>query len=773
MKASRTTYQLILVLSLILAGCNLRKYVPAKEKIYAGTEIEMVEYPGVSKNERNVIKTQLETLARPKPNGKFRVWLYYVIGQPKKDSSFRATLRRKLGKEPVYATSRSIIVNTNVWANYLENEGYFHPSIEGHLEEKGYEAKGVYKVLLRPRYMIDSVRFIGGDTALVGKDFKQAEALTLLKPNTPYKLDNVKLELERISQALKRKGYFYFNSNYVAVLADSAKGDHKTRLYMAIKPDMPEAAGRQYYIRNVYVYPNYTLSNAAQDTNRSRAFRTTGGLRVVDSSRSYDERLFHGVIGFKPGRRYNSRVQDVTLSRLINLGTFKFVRNRFAPDIQGDSTVLDVHYYLTPYPKKSLQIEIAGTSKSTSLAGTQLTVSWRDRNVFRRGELLTINASGGIEVQVGANNQGVTNYSYGLDATITYPRLVSPFKIDYDRRQVLPKTNVSIGYKTILRSQLYRINSFSTSFGYSFRGNTRVEHTVVPLSLSYVFVPESSLGDKFYELLTDPNVSPQYFALIQGNRLIPSSLYTLHFNSAPQVATQYSQQLIFNFEPAGNVFSLLFKKDSDGDGFKDLFGVTYSQYVKADVDTRHYLKINPDVTWASRAFVGTGIPYGNSTSLPFVKQYFVGGSNSIRAFRPRAVGPGRYVRDTDDSTPLLQDGGGDMKLEVNTELRMKFNKYLNGALFVDAGNVWVYKDETLYGAEAVFSKDFLKELAVGTGIGLRIDITYFVLRFDLAMPLRKPWLEEKNRWVFNQINFGDSSWRKDNLLLNIAVGYPF
>ncbi|WP_420154622.1 BamA/TamA family outer membrane protein [Siphonobacter sp.] len=764
-----------LVITTLVVSCNVKKYIPEKERLYSGTEIEMLPFEGVSKKDRKALQGELAGLARPKPNSQifgfpYRVWLYYVIGEPKKDSSFRASLRRKLGQEPVFANSRSVVTNANIWKAFLQNEGYFHSEVAGKLEEKGYKAKGIYQVRVHRRYTLDSVRFVT-DTALVGKDFKLTQEKTLLKPPVPYRLDNLKLERERITQEMKRKGYYYFNPDYVAILGDTNTNNYKAKLYLALKPEMPEAAARQYYIRNVYIYPNYTLNNAVQDTNRREAFRTTAGFQVVDSSRTYDERLFHSVIGFKPGRRYNSRVQDITLSRLINLGTFKFVRNRFAPDTQGDSTVLDVHYYLTPYPKKSLRAEIAGTSKSNSLAGSQLTLSWRNRNFFKRAELLTINATGGIEAQLGAGGQGVSNFSYGLNATLTFPRLVSPIAIDYDRRQVLPKTNLTLGYQAIVRRQFYRLNSFTGSFGYAFRGSSKVEHTLIPLSLTYVYVPTNSLGDLYYEAITDPALASQYIAIVQNQQLIPSSLYTLHFNSSPQSQSRYSQQLIFNFEPAGNAAGLLFK-DGNGDGQKKVFDVAFSQYVRADVDTRHYLRLTPSTTWASRVFAGAGLPYGNSSSLPFVKQYFVGGSNSIRAFRPRGIGPGRYLRPA-GRTILLQDGGGDIKMEANTELRTKFNKFLQGALFVDAGNVWMYKDPTLYGETAVFSKDFLKEVAIGAGIGLRLDVTYFVLRFDLATPLRNPALAENERWVFDKINFRDRDWRKDNLILNIAVGYPF
>lgn len=183
------------------------------------------------------------------------------------------------------------------------------------------------------------------------------------------------------------------------------------------------------------------------------------------------------------------------------------------------------------------------------------------------------------------------------------------------------------------------------------------------------------------------------------------------------------------------------------------------------------------ITWANRLFTGLGIPYGNSKNfqLPLTRQYFVGGSNSIRAFRPRAIGPGLYTRDT-LRVPAFQDGGGDIRLEANTELRAKFNKYVEGAVFIDAGNTWTYYPSIALTEDAragQFTSNFYRQIAVGTGIGIRIDLSYFLVRFDLATPLRKPYQTNGSNWVIDQINFRSRDWRKQNLVFNIGVGYPF
>ncbi|GAB3322128.1 BamA/TamA family outer membrane protein [Larkinella ripae] len=763
-----------------LTGCHVARHIPPGEKLYMGAEINVAVDSTVSKGEKEQIEEQLTGLARPKPNKKlfgypYKVGLYYLMGEPKKEKGFRAWFRRKFGEEPVFASAKALTSNAAIWMAFLENEGYFRSTVSGSLRDnpdssKSYQTTAVYQVQVQPRYLIDSVAFLMDSTTL-RQPMIEIQKRTLLKKENPYRLEIIKLERERINQYLQRQGFFYFQPDFIAVLADSAQGNHRTRLYLAIKPETPRAALLPYSVRDIYVYPNYSLSsNSTQvDTLASRAVQF-GAYKIVDPEGTYNPKLFRDIIALRPGRRYNSRAQEQTLSRFINVGSFKFVRNRFEPTQQGDSTVMDVHYYLTPYPKKSARLEIAGTSRSNNLVGSQLTLSWRNRNVLGRSELFTVNANAGVEFQIGARGSGITNYRYGIQTSLTFPRLVSPIPIKhYERGQNLPQTTVSLGYDLIVRSEYYHLNSFLTTFGYAWRSNPQTEHIFQPISINYVL--PSNFTDKFFALEDDPTTRQQYATIIRSDQLILSSLYTYNLSSSPRTASAYTYRLSVNVEPAGNLGSLLSNKKNEA-GEEVIFGVRYSQFFRMDVDSRHFIKLSPSMVWASRFFGGLGVPYGNSDQLPFVKQYFVGGANSIRAFRPRAIGPGVYTRNL-VGTVALQDGGGDIKLEFSTELRPKFNKYFQGALFLDAGNVWMYSDETFYGANTQFRKDFYKQLAVGTGLGLRLDVSYFVLRFDLAFPLRKPWLPEGQQWVFDEIDPTSRSWRRDNLILNVAVGYPF
>ena len=202
----------------------------------------------------------------------------------------------------------------------------------------------------------------------------------------------------------------------------------------------------------------------------------------------------------------------------------------------------------------------------------------------------------------------------------------------------------------------------------------------------------------------------------------------------------------------------------------NIAGAQFSQYAKFETDFRYYAKVSPSALWANRLILGLGFPYGNSSELPYIKQFFVGGNNSIRAFRSRSLGPGSYQ--TPPSETFLPDQSGDIKIETSSELRIKLAGILHGAVFVDAGNIWLY-NENSDKPGAKFSSSFLKEMAVGTGVGLRVDVTYLVVRLDVAFPLRKPWLPDGERWVINQIKFGSPDWRRENIIFNLGIGYPF
>jgi outer membrane protein insertion porin family len=324
--------------------------------------------------------------------------------------------------------------------------------------------------------------------------------------------------------------------------------------------------------------------------------------------------------------------------------------------------------------------------------------------------------------------------------------------------------------------------------GYLWRESESKSHELFPVDVNYVRTDNKSQG--FDELLDRNTFLSNSFQnqFIVGSRYS----YTLNTQMRDDQVLEYEERkykthsFYFNGNVlvAGNTLSGFQKAFNRESG--EIFGSPYSQFVRGDVDFRYYLQFNLRSKLASRIVVGSGYAYGNSTTMPYIKQFSIGGSNSIRAFPARSIGPGTFdIREQldappsdDNAVPVFIDQRGDLKLESNVEYRFDIIKSFKGAVFVDAGNIWLWdtaatgSSDTRVGG-AFNGKTFLKELAVGTGFGVRLDFSFFVLRLDLAFPIRKPFLPEDERWVFDRINLGSSEWRKENLIFNIAIGYPF
>jgi outer membrane protein assembly factor BamA len=612
------------------------------------------------------------------------------------------------------------------------------------------------------RYLIKSVTFPSDSTA-VDSAVAATSQRTILKVGQPYDLDAIKAERERIDVRLKEKGYYYFNPDYLLVQVDSTVGKTEVDLIVKVKDETPPNAREVYRINDIYVYPNFsvrrdTVNLEANDIEQYK------DLTIIDKKKMFKPQIFDRSMYFEKGDVYNRTDHNLSLNRLVNLGTFKFVKNQFRPaDTTGN--FLDAYYYLTPLQKKSIRVEVLGKTNSANYTGTELNINWSNRNTFRGAELLTITAFGGIEVQVSGQNKGYNVYRFGAEGNLIWPRFITPFKVETSSGFV-PRTRAMLGYEYQVRQQLYSLSSFRTSFGYLWKENIRKEHQFNVTEVTYVR-PMNVTQE--YQQMADSLSSLQR---VIDPQLIFGPTYAYTYTNTMQTAKRNTIYYRGALDISGTIAGLVTGADlSNGEPPKEVLGVPFSQYVKVENEFRHYLKLGLNSTLASRAIVGVGYGYGNTRELPFIKQFFIGGTNSIRAFRARSIGPGSFREDVDENS-FLPDQSGDIKLEMNTELRAKLFSVVNGAVFVDAGNIWlVHENPDKPGGK--ISKDFLKELAVGTGVGLRFDLSFLVLRTDLAFPLRKPYLPENERWVMDDINFGSSTWRRENLVFNLAIGYPF
>lgn len=758
---------LLFLFSIIfLASCSNTRFLPEGEYLYVGAKLK-VENKDISKKERKALQDKLAKLIRPKPNKKFfglrpKLFIYNMVDSVKKDKGFKYWLKYKVGEPPVLFSKVDLEFNRGVLQNLSENNGYFNAEATADSTRFGKKIQAEYYVNPKKQFKIRTIEF-PSDSSEISKSLKTTQRRSLLKIGDGYSLDKIKEERIRIDTRMKEKGYFYFNADYLKIQVDSTVSKQEVDLILKVKEEAPVLAKTPYQINKIIVYPNYALQDQDSINYKKDSIVKYKDFTIIDNEKLFNPRVFDRTLYFKKGDWYNRTNHNLSLNRLVNLGTFKFVKNQFKKsDTIGN--FLDAYYYLTPMPKKSFRLETLVKTNSANYTGTELNISWSNRNTFKGAELLTISAFGGFEVQLGGENNGYNVYRVGTEANLIWPRIISPVKFT-SASGFVPRTKATLGYEYLNRIKLYSLQTLKASYGYIWKENERKEHQ---LNISEVAYASPQNVSQLY--LDQVQLNPTLNRVIE-KQLIFGPTYSYTYTNTMQQKRKntifYKGSVDFSGIITGLVTGANVKK---GDTI-NIFGVPFSQFVKVQNEFKHNIKLSPNSQIASRIIAGAGFSFGNSVEMPFSKQFFIGGTNSVRAFRSRALGPGTYDGSQVQGT-FIPDQSADVKLEFNTELRSKIYRFINGALFLDAGNIWLLNDNPAKPG-AKFSKDFVDEIAVGTGFGLRFDFTFLVLRTDLAFPLKKPYLPKGDRWVLDKINFGNSAWRNDNLVFNLAIGYPF
>ncbi|WP_404987075.1 BamA/TamA family outer membrane protein [Chryseobacterium sp. M5] len=766
-------------MTVAVISCSNTKFLKDGQMLYTGAEVK-IESDSLSKKEKNALQSALEESLTPKPNSTFlglrpKLYAYNTTKEPKKEKGIKYWLKYKFGEEPVLLGDVDREFNKDIIVNYSENKGYFNAKAKYDTVSKNKKAQVIYTLNPGARYLISNVNF-PKDSTLINSEIQNLKEKTLLKTGNPFDLDIIKNERQRIDNELKDKGFYYFSPDNIIVQADSTvTKDPKVELIVKLKDNTPKLATEQFTIDKVVVFPNYNLRDAKKgkynipmnpDSLKGYEYNN---IYVVDPDKKFKPRIFDRALYFNQGDIYNRKDHNLSLNRLISLGVFKFVKNEF---VVSDSLnhKFDAYYVLTPRELQSLRLEALGRTNSANYAGSELNLNWTQRNFFRGAEQFKASVYGAFDVQMGGPADAENIFRAGTNVQLSIPRIVAPFRFNSSSAFV-PRTNIKLGYEFQNRTTLYSLNTFNASFGYQWKENVRKEHELNIFDVS--LIRPADVTQKFI----DKSEGNPYQQRIVEKQLIfgPTYSYTYSTTMLPRKNTFYYKGML---DLAGNITGLVTGANAKEGKEKTIFGVPFSQYAKIENDIRFYHKFNEKTSFASRFIAGAAIPYGNSEHIPFSRQFFVGGSNSIRAFRARTLGPGSYDPRDENNNRAVFDQSGDVKLELNAEYRANLYKFLNVAAFVDAGNIWLINDDiddkgvnTRPGGK--FSKEFLSEIAVGAGVGLRLDFSILVLRLDLAMPLRVPYYEKGDRWTFDRINFGDSSWRKDNLILNIAIGYPF
>ncbi|WP_282074601.1 BamA/TamA family outer membrane protein [Maribacter aquivivus] len=758
---------------LLVYSCGIEKYIPEGEQLYTGAELKLKTESELKDSKE--VKTKLLSLIEPNPNTKFLgmkpALFFHYKAQREKPGFLYKFLNKSFGEEPVYFSDVNPERVEELILNRLDNNGFFYSRSASETVVDGNFASVNYTATLPEPYVLENYT-LESDSLPIYKEIEKMLPETALVKGDRFDLDLLKAERARLNNRLKQKGFYNSQEDLLIFEADTNQyNNRKFDLFLRLKKDVPTRASIPYSIDSITVYPNYSIEGDTLPLTEENVTQIDS-IDFIQNELYFKPELLESYLLFNEGDLYDANTSKQTSSRLSALGSYKYVNIQYTEldttAIDGNGGSLAASIYLAPLTKRSIRAELQAVSKSNGYTGPGILLSHTNRNVFNGGETFSVSADFSYELQLSnSSNTNLTSIAGGISADLIIPRSIpfSPSRFKY----AVPKTKISLGVDFLQRSDLFTLSSVNGTFGYTWKENKYVYHTLDPISINYSKL--SNVTDEFQTILDDNEYLTQSFE----QRFIAGLLYSFTYDEVSDLDKETPIYFTTNFDLAGNMLSLA------SGGSNTIFGSEYAQYAKVDADLRLYLRWEKERTLVSRLYAGWGVPYGNSSTLPFVKQFYSGGPYSIRAFDIRSLGPGNFYPDSDDDTTDYYDQSGNLKLEANVEYRFPLFSYLKGAFFVDAGNVWLtgdYSDllddesistssEALF-TDGKFEKDWLSEVAAGVGFGVRLDIQSFVIRLDLASPLRIPYLEKNKRW--NAPFFGNAD---NNMTLNFAIGYPF
>lgn len=765
----------ILIIFILLYSCNPTKYVPDGDTLLDENHIII--------NKEGIKKADLEPYIKQHPNktifgAKFHLGLYNLSNINK--TKFPHKWLREIGEEPVLFDPYATIKSKNQIKTYVASKGYFDSHVMETIETANKKSKVFYNVDLLPPYTIRNITYEIADTNIKKLCFHDS-VNCVIERGKPYDVDVLQAERSRFERFIKDKGFYAFSSDNISFRIDSTAGNRQVDIYYIVKKfSSVDASGRTrilphsiYAVKNIYIYPDFRPREALENGDAYYSQLDTIAYRgyyfVSASTRQevkYD--LIIQALYLKPGDFYNVTNNDQSRSHLLGLKAYRLV-NIYYNDYNGvpDSTTqalqLNCNIQLTLLTQQSYKVELEGTNTGGYLGGA-LNLIYQHKNLFHGAELFSLKLKGAYEALKQDSGKISNTQEYAVETSLRFPKFIIPFLESEDFiKKYNPSTQLlaSFDYQDM---PFYARTIASANFGYNWRSGLYQEHIVNPLQLNFVNLLKI---DSAFEVKIN---SSSYQANSYKDALIFGGGYSFIYSDQKIRNSRHYWFLRLNAEAAGNMLSLLGDATSarkDSNNSYVIFNQPFAQYVKADIDIRYHYTINSFGSIVYRGFLGIGIPYGNSFSIPFERQYFSGGSNGIRAWQVRTLGPGSY-----NAGNVFLNQTGDIKLEGNAEYRFKLFWIMEGALFVDAGNIWSFKDDpSRMGSQFKFNK-FYDDIAVGTGAGLRFDLKFVIGRVDLGMKLRDPVLTDGSKWIIMNRSYSIRKY-PDDFTIVLGIGYPF
>lgn len=769
-----------------LLSCSTTKYVGEGEYLLDRVEIES--------DNADYKPADLKSYVRQLPNFKvfgLMKWQLFVYDWSGRDEKkwINKQLRR-MGEPPVVLDTSLVDQSVTELQRFFVNKGYINAEVNASIDStKRKKAVVTYRIQSNDPYRIGNYAMRLDDAAIdriarlsppprsrLASAFRSTPEgyAPLVKEGGLFDRDELDQERQRIARLLRRRGYYAFNKDHLAYVADSSFNRNLVDVDLFLKPyrwvnpdgSVVERPHRPYYIKDVTVVTDYNALGI--DENESRFMPT-------DTVKSGDIRIFYGKNGrsvrpgvlrksiyIAPGQLFNERQIEQTYSSFSALRALKNVNIRFIETEENDSLKLDCVILTSPAKLQSFGVDVEGTNSAGDF-GFASSLNYQHRNLFKGAEVFSARIRGAYESLSGSENSGLASYwELGGEASIMFPRFLFPF-LSYDfHRKIRASTELKVSYNRQTRPEYERaILSGGWSYIWQDRSNALARHTFKLLDIDYVALPRRS--ESFIDRLPASTVLYNY-----SDQFIMGAGYTYSFNSyTPQSRLRNTHSLRLSFEAAGNLLngiSHLTKAQKNKDNRYELFGINYAQFLKGDVDFSKGIVLDSRNRIAFHIGVGIAVPYGNADMLPFERRYFSGGANSVRGWSVRELGPGSMAL-ADTTSFALQ--AGDIRLDLNLEYRTKLFWKFEMAAYIDAGNIWTIRSyEDQENGNFDFSR-FYKEIAVSYGLGLRLDFDFFLLRFDTGMKAYNPQVKGSRRWAITHPNF------KDNFAWHFAVGYPF
>ncbi|MBO7497485.1 MAG: BamA/TamA family outer membrane protein [Salinivirgaceae bacterium] len=754
----------IVLAAVLFASCNVTRMVPDDEYLLRRNET-VVDDPKFDKGELTAYYRQKEN------RNVFRFYPFFLatynfahIGHERK---WKNWLARVVGEEPVIYDSVLAERTVKQFDIILRNAAYYNSSVSYDVKRKKKKAKVTYAVNLGNPTYINSVYYTVRDTVLTPIIWADT-AESLLRPGKKFTLSDLQAERDRIVTQVRSNGYYMFSSDMVKYSVDTSNylADVEVIVDRPVvqNPDgyLEKANARQYRINSVSFFPDYNPQKVLRD--RSAYYANLDTLRrdqflfLFSDKPKITPRTILKANMLEPGELYDVKKVDQTSRHISSLRIFRQNNISFTP-VVGSDTLLDCSVQLTPstYQNYSVNLEATNTEGNLGVGGN---LNYQHKNLFHGAEIFNVRLSGALQRQTETETTDAFNIvEFGAESSLETPSFVLPFRTSNWYKRIEPRTLFTVAYNYQRRPD-YTRKITSLLVTYSWKTTEHLRFLVSPVDLNTVRIPKRT--EAF-----DKRIQGKYIENSYKDYFIIGSRYSILYqnrNASKQTDFSYFR---WNVELAGNLLNLLHKnmsRDTVSGGYYELVNLQYAQFVRTDVDFRRYHFFSDRDQLVSRIFMGVAIPYGNATAVPFVRQYYSGGADGIRAWNVRDLGPGTY-RDTASSYP---NQTADVKMEFNLEYRYTIIKNFKGALFADVGNIWALKeDEDRPGAEFNFDK-FYTQLAVGTGMGFRLDLNFAVIRLDAGIKVRNPAIEGPDSWVLFHNRF-----RLKSITWQFGIGYPF